>query len=117
MMDEEKIGKEFSHPRLKELDVEEIRRILEAVSEFLSNLKQPIKEMLDVMTSSLDGDRIGRDVVSFYSKLKESGVSEELASDMTREYLRRRLEVVPSIQDFLETATKHGPPWTKREKG
>ncbi|MET1128566.1 MAG: hypothetical protein ABWW70_04545 [Thermoproteota archaeon] len=69
----------------------EVRHILKAVSDFISDIKAPLKDILDTMLAPLSGERLGRDVGSFYKNLRESGVPEEVAIEMTKKYLENRL--------------------------
>jgi len=88
-------------------DAEEVREILKAVSEFIEGLKEPIKEFLDMMMSSLDGKKLGEEVAKFYRELKESGMPEDMAKDMVKEFFRKRLESAPSLEGLVE-ALKQG---------
>lgn len=95
-----------------EEEIKEIKELLNAISEFIAGLKKPLKEYLDMIMESLKGDKLGEDVASFYKKLKESGVPENLAADMAKEYLRKRLEAIPSLKGFFDAvqkSMKHGP--------
>jgi len=73
-------------------DVAELREVLRAISEFLKELREPIKDLLSALTSALDGGKLGEDVAKFYRSLKESGLPEEVAIEMTKQYFRERLE-------------------------
>jgi len=84
-------------------DAEEVREILKAVSEFIEGLKEPIKEFLDMMLSSLDGKKLGEEVAKFYRELKESGMPEDMAKDMVKEFFKKRLESAPSLGSLIET--------------
>ena len=94
------------HSEFRLRDAEEVKEILSAVGEFIDSLRKPLKEMLDMISSYLDGDSVGKDVALFYSRLKEAGLPEERIAEMTREYLSRRLEVVPSISKIIEAARR-----------
>lgn len=85
----------------KEDDVAELKEILGAVSEFLASLKQPIKELLDTIAQSLSGEKLGREVASFYKQLIESGIPEDMAKEMTKEYFRKRLESAPNLGSLM----------------
>jgi hypothetical protein len=54
----------------------------------------------------VDGESVGRDVARFYLQLKEAGLPEDQVAEMTREYLSRRLEVIPSISKIVEGARR-----------
>jgi hypothetical protein len=73
-------------------DVEELREVLRSVSEFVRDLEEPIERLLNTLMSALDGSKLGEEVAAFYRKLRESGVPEDMAAEMTREYFRARIE-------------------------
>ncbi len=85
----------------EENDAEEIREILGAVTEFIASLKEPIKELLDTLAQSLNGEKLGKEVASFYKQLIDSGIPEDMAKEMTREYFRKRLESAPNIGSIM----------------
>ena len=85
----------------EENDAEEIREILGAVTEFIASLKEPIKELLDTLAQSLNGEKLGKEVASFYKQLVDSGIPEDMAKEMTREYFRKRLESAPNIGSIM----------------
>ncbi len=78
-------------------DAQEVHEILSAISDFIAGLKQPIKEFLDMLLSSLDGEKLGREVAKFYKELKESGMPEEMIKEMVSEFFRRKLEAAPTL--------------------
>ncbi len=94
-------GREEKERELSE--VEELREVLNAVSEFLANLKQPIKELIETTMSILDGKKLGEEVASFYESLVDKGVPKELAEEMTKEFLKRKLNSIPNIGDFIKS--------------
>jgi len=73
-------------------DVEELRQVLKAISEFLRDLREPLRDLLNAITQALDGGRLGEDVARFYRSLRESGMPEDMAAELTRQYFRERLE-------------------------
>ena len=85
-------------------DAEEIREILSAVSDFLKELKDPIEKLINTLLSLLEGEKVGRDVAAFYQKLKEAGVPEDLATDMTRRYFEERVSTLNIIKKLGELA-------------
>ena len=89
-------GKEVRKKYVSE-DAQEVHEILSAVSEFIAGLKEPIKEFLDMLLSSLDGERLGKEVAKFYRELKESGMPEEMIREMVKEFFKRKLEAAPSL--------------------
>ena len=100
-------------------DAEEIREILSAVSDFLKELKDPIEKLINTLLSLLEGEKVGRDVAAFYQKLKEAGIPEDLAVDMTRRYFEERVSTLNIIKKLGELAasSKGGYfTWGEREK-
>jgi hypothetical protein len=86
-------------------DVEVLRGVLKAVSDFLKDIREPLKGLMDFALGSLDGERVGSDVARFYAKLREAGVPEDLAAQLTRDYFKARMESVnlPSLmREFME---------------
>jgi hypothetical protein len=84
-------------------EAEELREVLAAVSEFLKGLKEPLMDLVNTIMESLSGEKLGEEVASFYKRLVEAGVPENVATEMTREYMKRRLEAVPSLGSLLES--------------
>ncbi len=87
----------------EERDAEEIREILAAISDFLKGLKEPLMDIVNTVIESLSGDKLGADVASFYKRLVDAGMPESLAAEMTKEYMRKRLDAVPSLGSILES--------------
>jgi len=83
-------------------EAEEVREVLRAVSEFLEGLRNPFKEFIDMIMTTMDGKRVGEEVASFYKSLTEKGVPEDLAKEMTKDFLKRRLEAAPSIGGLVK---------------
>ncbi|MCE4611926.1 MAG: hypothetical protein F7B17_08150 [Desulfurococcales archaeon] len=73
-------------------EVEELKEVLDVVSKFLKDLTEPIDRIMKTMLSAMDGSKLGEEVAAFYRKLKESGMPEEMASEMTREYFKARVQ-------------------------
>jgi hypothetical protein len=74
-------------------DAEEVKVLLEAVGEFLERLRGPLRELVSIMITVMDGAQLGEDVANFYRKLKDSGLPDDVVLEMTRQYFRERLEV------------------------
>ena len=88
-----------------EEDVEELREVLTAVTDFIKGLKEPIRDVLEMITSSLSGERLGKEVGTFYQSLRESGIPEEMAKEMVQDYFRKRLESAPDLKKVMEIFT------------
>ncbi|MEM0377770.1 MAG: hypothetical protein QXP68_01060 [Thermosphaera sp.] len=105
---EESQGKaqEESETRRERTDVEELREVLDAVSPFLERLKDWVKEIIGLVTSGLDGKKLGEDVGRFYQELKNQGLPEDLVIEMVRDYYKRRMDAIPSIEKLISGLTK-----------
>ena len=89
----------------KKSDVEELREVLKAISDFLKDLKEPLEKLFNTMLSAMDGSRLGEEVAAFYRKLRESGMPEDMAAEMTREFFRARIESF-NIMSLLTKSVK-----------
>lgn len=85
---------EFSFDWGKKDDVEELRSVLSAVSDFLKELREPLEGLMKSLLGLIDGERVGGDVAAFYKKLRDAGVPEELAAEMTRKYFEQRISAL-----------------------
>ena len=97
-------------------DVEELRGVLSAVSDFIAQLKDSVREFIDMLSSSLDGEKIGREVAEFYRQLKESGVPDEVATEMTKKFFEERMKAAPKIGSLID-AFKDMLTWKEKYKG
>ena len=73
---------------------EELKEVLDAVSEFLKNLSEPLERILDTILKAVEGGRLGAEVAAFYKKLVEAGVPSELAAEMTKEFFEKRMSLI-----------------------
>ena len=65
-------------------DPEKIKEILTVVSEKIPRL---LKELSAVLYSPVQAKQFAESVAAFYTKLKESGMSDEQAYELTRQYM------------------------------
>jgi hypothetical protein len=70
----------------------DLRAVLEAVGDFLDRLRGPLRELVSIMLTVMDGAQLGEDVANFYRRLKDSGMPDDVALEMTRQYFRERLQ-------------------------
>jgi len=70
--------------RKKEIPVEEITQLIDVVGDKIPTL---IKSLKDLVYSPEAGKSMGQAVGNFYQELVASGIGQELASSLTREYL------------------------------
>ena len=71
----------------------DVAEILKAVGEFLKSLEEPLMKLLQVFLDTMNGEKLGKDVAAFYSQLKDSGMPEDVAVQMTKEYFEKRTAV------------------------
>ncbi|MEB3852188.1 MAG: hypothetical protein LRS49_06395 [Desulfurococcales archaeon] len=76
---------------------QELSRVLEAVDKFLAGLSQHLGRLLDTLLGSIDGRRVGEEVAAFYRSLREAGMPEDVAAEMTREYFRKRMVTADAL--------------------
>jgi len=84
-------------------DVEELREVLSAVSEFLDRLPELVKKVLDALYSKDLGERVGDSVATFYGKLRESGMPEEMVNKMTMEFFDRSMILDRLVKEIVGT--------------
>jgi len=65
-------------------DPEKIKEILDVVSEKIPGL---LKELSDVLYSPNQAKQFGVAVATFYKELKDAGMTDEQAYDLTRQYM------------------------------
>ena len=87
-------------------DAEEVRKLLAAVSEFLSSLGPMLEGILGSLLKAVEGERLGREVASFYRELREAGFPEDAAMEMTREYFQKRLAMLDLFRVLGEIIKK-----------
>jgi len=81
----------------------ELKYVLKAISDFLRDIKEPLENILNSAMSLISGDRLGKDVGSFYKNLVESGVPEDMAKEMTKEYFESRIALVKTFRDLFSS--------------
>ena len=101
----EETKKELLEAEMKEVpewmkDGLELKYVLSAVSDFIKEIREPLKELIDMVMRILSGEKLGEEVASFYKSLVESGVPEDMAKDMTKKYFETRI----GIFDILKNA-------------
>ena len=93
----------------------ELKYIFKAISEFISDVSGHLKKLIDTILEPISGDKLGGEIGAFYRNLRESGVPEELASEMTRRYFESRIAILeafkslPSLFQQFQGAAKKGP--------
>ncbi len=97
---------EEEHDKSSKEEAEEVREVLEAVTGFLKQIKEPIRDLVYIVIDALNGEKLGREVAAFYRALIDNGVPEDLAKEMTREFLSKKLEAAPSIGKLMNMFTR-----------
>ncbi|MEM0048491.1 MAG: hypothetical protein QXF10_09300 [Ignisphaera sp.] len=92
----------------KHEDIEEVREVLKAVSEFVKEIREPLKDLLNTLLESFSGDRLGREVAAFYKSIVEAGVDPSLAKTLTERFLEERLKPLSSIGNLISGIPKGG---------
>ena len=70
----------------------------------LDRLEETLKRMVEANFELLKGERLAREVASFYRGHVEQGVPEELARRLTERYLDRLLSTASPLADILAAA-------------
>lgn len=91
-------------------DVEELRGVLNAVSDFLKNIREPIEGLLKMLMESVSGEKLAKEVSSFYRSLVESGIDQQTAKEWTERFLNERLKTLPSLGALKDLMSE----WPKR---
>ncbi len=92
---EEKVKEEF----LEDLgDIVEMKMIFKTLSEELPRM---IKGIFSTIFSEDLGEKIGRMVGDFYTKLREKGLPEDLAKELTAKFAEKALSNASAISDFI----------------
>jgi hypothetical protein len=92
-------------------DVEELRGILSAIVDFVRDIKGPLTDLVKSVMGSVSGPELGEDVGTFYKKLKEGGVPDDVAVRLTEEYLEARLSAFKSIEKALSKLSEAADRW------
>jgi hypothetical protein len=87
-------------------DIAELQAVLDSIARFIENITEPLKKLLDVLFSTLDGAKLGREVASFYQSLVESGMPADIASQLTKEYFEKRMKIADLASLLQETLGK-----------
>ncbi len=82
----------------EEEDVEKLERLLSVVEEKVPKL---LREIVEAVSSPERARKMGEAVAEFYRKLKESGMSDEMAEKLTLEFLRSN-NVIGAVRDLLK---------------
>jgi len=97
MMSEEKCPE-------RDEDIEELRAVFSAITDFIKELFPQIKELINSVAGSLEGGKLGKEAGEFYKGLVEAGMDPQRATQLTEEFVRKKLDILDiasKIQSFI----------------
>lgn len=86
-----------------EEDIEKLKDLLKAVSDFIADLKKPIEDLLKVVIDQLSGEKLGKDTAMFYKSLVEAGMDSSLVEELTRKYFEGRMEAANALKSLVSS--------------
>ena len=92
--------------REEDEDIEDLRKVLSTVTEFMYQIKDLVKEFLDTLSKSFDGEKLGREVAQMYKSLVEAGMPPDKAYELAQRFLEAKLEAIPRLSSLLEMFKK-----------
>jgi len=102
----EEVKRKLPETEMKEVpewmkDGLELKYVLSAISDFIKEIREPLKELIDTIMRTLSGEKLGEEVASFYKNLIDSGVPEDMAKDMTRKYFEMRIGIFDMLKNAI----------------
>lgn len=95
---------------IEKTEVEELKVIgeylLPKVSELIGKLSESLKEIIDVVMSSIDGKKLAQEIGELYTGLKQAGLPEDMIKEIIREFYKKKLETAPTLTDILRNITR-----------
>jgi hypothetical protein len=88
---------------LRQLNVKELKETLQAIAEFLEKMHQIRLNLVDEIVKRMEGKEVAKNTATFYNTLIEAGLPKDTATELTKEYLKRRLELIPKPITVAET--------------
>ncbi len=79
----------------------ELKYVFEAISNFIKDIREPLENLINTITDMISGEKLGKDVGSFYSNLVSNGLPEDLAKEMTKEYFESRIAIFKSLSNIV----------------
>jgi len=90
-------------------EAEELKEVLSSITTFLKDLTGPLKELLDTLLTTVSGESVGKDVATFYRRLKEEGLPDDLVSELTKKYYEQRMAAGSVIQQLIGKIVERKP--------
>ncbi len=104
--DEEHVEKKHEVEIEKKSDVEEMREVFEILTPFIEKLKDMAKELVIIVTQSIDGKKLGEEATALYKELKEAGLPDDVVNEMVRDFFNKKLEMAPSLGELFKSLNK-----------
>lgn len=94
----------------KKTDIEELSQVLSVVGDKIPKL---ISDIIDSIYNKQNAEEFSRSVAQFYKNMKESGMSDEKATELTEKFMESRdiaslLKKVLSDSDMFSGKFRHG---------
>ncbi|MEM4532115.1 MAG: hypothetical protein QXU89_00465 [Desulfurococcaceae archaeon] len=84
-------------------DVEELRQVLSALSEFIDRIKDSLRDVLTILVTSIDAKKLAQDITTLYNDLKNAGLPDEIVDRIVTDFYKKRLEAIPSTSELVKT--------------
>lgn len=102
--EKEKVEEKGKEVRTRgKLDASELMAVREMISAWLEKLGVVAKDIVNTVVSTLDGSKLGKEIVDLYNSLKSAGLPENLVVEIVRDFYKKRLEVAPSLNDLVKS--------------
>lgn len=101
---------------MKERESKELEEVLSAVSKFLRDIKEPLKELLEMLLSGMSGEKLGDDISKFYKKLKDAEMPDEVINEMVKRYFEERVKASSVLSAIPRILSGWGGPREAKEK-
>ncbi|MCS7385180.1 MAG: hypothetical protein NDF55_00375 [archaeon GB-1867-005] len=92
------MGEEFEEKRE---NIEELKKVFSTIVNFVKEVKTPLIDLIKSIMTVVSGSDLGEDVATFYKKLKESGMPQEVAVNLTSNYLSARLSILKEFGSII----------------
>lgn len=95
-----KLGKKSSE------EIGELMAIREMINEWLEKLGIVSKDIVNAVVSTLDGSKLGKEIVDLYNSLKSAGLPENLVVEIVKDFYKKKLEIAPSLSDIVKSVSE-----------
>lgn len=102
---EKNVAKKELSKELLEQEIEELKVAKEIVAVIFDKIGQIARDIINAVMSSLDGRKLGQEIAEFYQMLKSSGLPDKVVEEMVVDFYKRKLELVPSLNELLKAVS------------